>query len=168
MKKEFLLIQVTLSAAMAALVTVATFVIQIPNPPTGGYLNFGDITIFISALSFGPIVGGFAGAVGSSLADTLSPYAQYAPFTFFIKGIEGTLAGLITNRKNISRDVLAAFVAGVEMITGYFLAEFYPLGLRWAALTEIPINISQILAGGIIGIPVAITIRKRLPEILKY
>lgn len=166
--KRSLLVQGVLSAVMAALVTVATYIVQIPNPPTGGYLNLGDIMIFISALSFGPVVGGFAGAFGSAFADTLSPYAQFAPFTFVIKGAEGVIAGLISNRKDISRDVLAVIIAGVEMITGYFIAEFYPLQYGWAALTEIPINISQIVAGGIIGIPVAIVIRRRLPELLKY
>ena len=48
---------------MAALVAVATFLVQIPIPATKGYLNFGDIVIFVSALTFGPIVGGFAGGV---------------------------------------------------------------------------------------------------------
>jgi len=161
------LVQGVLSAVMAALVTVATYVVQIPNPATGGYLNFGDVVIFISALSFGPIVGGFAGAVGSAFADMISPYAQWAPFTFVIKGVEGVIAGLISNRKDVSRDVLAVIVAGVEMVTGYFISAFYPLQYGWAALTEVPINITQITAGGIVGIPVARIIRKRLPETLK-
>lgn len=162
------LVRGVLSAIMAALVTVATYIIQIPNPPTGGYLNLGDTMIFISALLFGPIVGGFAGAVGSASADMISPYAQFAPFTFVIKGTEGVIIGLIANRKDLSRDVLAVMVAGVEMIMGYFAAEFYPLQYGWAALAEIPINIIQIAIGGIIGIPVVKIIRKRLPEILKY
>lgn len=166
-KPQFALIQAALSGMFAALVTFATFIVQIPNPATKGYLNFGDIIIFVSALTFGPIVGGVAGSLGSAIADAISPYAYYAPFTFVIKGIEGVLAGLISNRRNTSRDIIAVTVAGIEMITGYFLAEFYPLQLGWAALTEVPGNISQIVVGGAIGIPIALYIRKRLPEIFR-
>jgi len=167
-KQELVLIQVALSGVMAALVAVATFIVQIPIPATTGYLNFGDIMIFVSALTFGPAVGGLAGSIGSSISDIAGGFGPYAPFTFVIKGIEGTIAGLISNRTKVSRDVLAVVIAGIEMITGYFLAEFYPLSKGWAALGEVPFNITQILAGGIVGIPLALLIRKRLPEILKY
>jgi uncharacterized membrane protein len=160
-------VQVALSAIMAALVCAATMLIQIPNPPTKGYINIGDAMIFVSALSFGVFVGGVAGAVGSSLSDILSGYAFYAPFTFVIKGAEGLLAASIANRKSVPRDIVAVIIAGVEMILGYFLAEFFPLQYGWAALTEVPGNISQIVVGGIIGIPLTIIIRRRLPEVLK-
>jgi uncharacterized membrane protein len=165
--QEFALIQATLSAVMAALVALATFTVQIPNPATRGYINFGDIMIFVSALTFGPIVGGLAGSVGSSIADIVSGYGYFAPFTFVIKGAEGALAGFISNKINVSKDVLAVIVAGTEMIIGYFVAEFFPLQLGWAALTEVPGNISQIVVGAVIGVPIAIIVRKRLPEILK-
>lgn len=164
---NIVLIQVALSGVMAALVAVATFIVQIPNPATKGYINFGDIMIFVSALSFGPIVGGFAGSVGSAMADIASGYGYFAPFTFVIKGIEGALAGFISNRTSVPRDMLAVVVGGAEMIIGYFLVEFFPLQFEWAALTEVPGNISQILVGGFIGIPLAVIIRRRLPEILR-
>ena len=166
-QKRSISVQIVLSAIMAALICVATMLIQIPNPPTKGYINIGDAMIFVSALSFGNFVGGLAGAIGSSLADVLSGFSLYAPFTFVIKGAEGFLAGLISNKKSALRDIMAVAVAGLEMILGYFLAEFYPLQYGWAALTEVPGNVSQIVVGGIIGIPLAIIIRKRLPEILK-
>jgi len=165
-QRRSILVHVALSGIMAALVCIATILIQIPNPPTRGYINIGDAMIFISALSFGTFVGGFAGAVGSSLADIINGYALFAPFTFAIKGAEGLLAGLITDRRSIYRDVLAVVIAGAEMIIGYFLAEFYPLQIGWAALTEVPGNIFQIFAGGAIGIPITLIIRRRLPEIL--
>jgi uncharacterized membrane protein len=161
------LIKLLLSGIMAALVTVATVLVQIPNPATGGYINFGDIMIFVSALMFGPVVGGFAGGVGSFLADLASGYGLFAPYTLVIKGLEGVIAGLISNRVNVKRDVLAVTLAGSGMVIGYFIAEFYPLQLGWAALTEVPGNISQILVGAIVGVPVTLALRKRLPEILR-
>jgi uncharacterized membrane protein len=149
---------------MAALVAVATFFPQIPIPATKGYLNFGDIMIFVSALSFGPLVGGFAGGVGSAISDVASGYAYFAPFTLIIKGAEGLIAGLISNRLSRKRDITAVIIAGVEMVSGYFLAEFFGLSEGWAALSEVPFNILQIAVGGIVGIPIAIILRKRLPE----
>ena len=153
-----------LAAVMAALVAVATFIIQIPIPATGGYLNFGDIMIFISALMFGPTVGGFAGGIGSFISDVAGGYAAFAPFTLVIKGIEGLIAGTISNRKSAWRDIIAVTFAGIEMVTGYFLVEFFALSEGWGALGEVPGNIIQIVAGGLIGIPIAIVLRKRIPE----
>jgi uncharacterized membrane protein len=163
-QRQARLIQVAYCAVMAALVAIATALVQIPVPATKGYLNFGDIMIFVSALVFGPIIGGFAGSVGSSLSDVATGYAYFAPYTFLIKGIEGTLAGLISNRKNVRRDIIAVVFAGTEMVTGYFLAEFFPLQIGWAASAEVPVNILQIAVGGLIGIPLASIIRRRLPQ----
>ena len=152
------------AGVMAALVAVATFFPQIPIPATKGYLNFGDIMIFITALTFGPIVGGFAGGVGSAISDVAGGYAYFAPFTLIIKGAEGLIAGLISNRLSRKRDVIAVVIAGAEMVSGYFLAEFFGLSEGWAAVSEVPFNILQIAAGGIVGIPIAIILLKRLPE----
>jgi len=167
LKKQYFTVQLVLSAVMSSLVCVATFLIRIPNPPTQGYINFGDAMIFVSALSFNAVVGGFAGGVGAALADILAGYAHFAPFTLIIKGVEGIIAGLIAGKKSVLRDSFAVAIAGSEMIVGYFLVEFYLYGLG-AALTEIPGNIVQMVIGGIIGIPIAIVIRKRLPETLKH
>jgi uncharacterized membrane protein len=163
-KRQRTLVQITLSGVLAALVAVATLIVQIPNPATRGYINFGDIMIFVSALAFGPMIGGFAGSFGSAIADAVSGYGYFAPFTFIIKGAEGAIAGLISNRLSVRRDMLAVVFAGSEMVAGYFLAEFFALQFGWAAVTEVPGNISQILVGAIVGIPVASVLRKRFPE----
>lgn len=154
------------AAIMTALVAVTTLLIQVPIPATKGYLDFGDIMIFVSALTFGPAIGGFAGGVGSAISDTLSGYPQYAPFTLVIKGAEGLIAGIIAVkllRESKGGNVAAVAAGGTVMVVGYFLAEFYPLSLGWAAAAEVPFNILQIAVGGTVGIPVAILLLKRLP-----
>jgi uncharacterized membrane protein len=83
-----------------------------------------------------------------------------------IKGLEGLLASLITNKKNVYRDILAVVAAGTEMVIGYFLVEVYLWGIG-PALAEVPANIAQIAIGGLIGIPIALVLRRRLPEILR-
>lgn len=87
--------RLTLAALSIALVTLATFVIRIPNPATQGYINLGDGLLFTLALVFGWRIGGLAGGVGSALADALGGYFIWAPWTLVIKGIEGILAGTI-------------------------------------------------------------------------
>jgi uncharacterized membrane protein len=163
-KKQKAVIQLSLMAIMSALVTVGTLIVQIPNG-MGGYFNVGDIMIFVAALTFSPLIGGVAGGLGSAIADIIG-FPLFAIPTLVIKGLEGLLASLITNKKNVYRDVLAVVVAGTEMVIGYFIFEFYLWGLG-PALAEVTANIAQIAVGGIIGIPIALVLRRRLPEILR-
>ena len=162
-KKQKAVIQLSLMAIMSALVAVGTLIVRIPNP-MGGYFNVGDVMIFVAALTFNPLIGGVAGGLGSAIADIIG-FPLFAIPTLVIKGLEGLLASLITNKKNVYRDVLAVVAAGTEMVIGYFLVEVYLWGLG-GALGEIPANIAQIAIGGLIGIPIALVLRRRLPEIL--
>jgi uncharacterized membrane protein len=151
-------------AVMSALVAVGTLIVRIPNP-MGGYFNVGDVMIFVTALTFNPLIGGVAGGLGSAIADIIG-FPIFAIPTLVIKGLEGLLASLITDKKNVYRDVLAVIVAGTEMIIGYFLVELYLWGIG-GALAEVPANIAQIALGGLVGIPIALVLRRRLPEIIR-
>lgn len=152
---------ITMAGMMSAIVCVATLLIQVYNPSTKGYFNIGDAMVFTSALLFGPIIGGFSGGVGSALADILGGYGYFAPITLVVKGIEGTLAGLLSNGKDLKRDILAVIVGGSEMIVGYFLAETFILGYGiLAASIEVPGNFFQILAGGIVSVPLSLVVRR--------
>ena len=165
-RKEKALLQLSLMVVMTALVAVGTLIIRIPNP-MGGYFNVGDVMIFVAALTFNPIIGGVAGGLGSAIADIIG-FPLFAIPTLVIKGLEGLLASLIADRRSVFRDVLAVVAAGCEMVIGYFLVEW--VVLQWGlggALAEVPANIVQIAVGGFVGIPIALVLRRRLPEILK-
>lgn len=163
MNQRNIAIRLSLTIVMTALVAVSTLFITIPIP-LAGYFNLGDVMIFVSALTFGPIVGGFAGGLGSAIADMLV-WPIYAIPTLIIKGLEGVLAGLIANKKQIYRDILAVIIAGFEMVLGYFIVDWLILQIGWAsAMGAIPFNITQIILGGIIGIPIAYLLRRRLPK----
>jgi len=157
-------IQIALIVVMSALVAAGTLIVRIPNP-MGGYFNVGDVMIFVAALTFRPLVGGAAGGLGSAIADIIG-FPVFAVPTLVIKGLEGLIAGLIASKKDVYRDVFAVVAAGAEMIVGYFLVEVYLWGVG-GALAEVPANIAQIAVGGLIGIPVALVLRRRLPEILR-
>ena len=91
--KTFLII--LLAAATAAL----TFIVRVPIPGTGGYLNIGDIAVIFCGLFLGKKYGAIAGGVGSALADLIGGFFIFAPITLVAKGLEGFLAGLIGDMK---------------------------------------------------------------------
>lgn len=163
-KTQKAVVKISLIAVMSALVAVGTIIVQIPNT-MGGYFNIGDVMIFVSALTFGPLIGGVAGGLGSAIADIIA-FPVFALPTLIIKGTEGLIAGAITNKKNVYRDALAVAVAGAEMVIGYFLVEVYLWGLG-GALAEVLPNIAQVSIGGIVGVPIALVLRRRLPEVLR-
>ena len=149
-------------AIFAALVFVVTSQIPpIPIPATSGYFNIGETTIYIAALIFGPLVGALAGGLGSALSDAYLGFGLFVPGTFFIKGGEGLIVGFLntTLRRRISNLTVCAtisvVVGGLEMVAGYFLYEQVVIGYPFAvALTEVPVNIVQMLIGLIVAIPV--------------
>ena len=163
-KTQKAVVQLTLMAVMSALVAVGTLIVQIPNT-MGGYFNVGDVMIFVSALTFSPLIGGVAGGLGSAIADLIG-FPVFVLPTLVIKGVEGVLAGLISNKKSLYRDIFAVVVAGAEMVVGYFLVEVYLWGVG-GALAEVLPNIAQVSVGGLVGVPIALILRRRLPELLK-
>lgn len=93
-------------AVFSALVFVATFILRVTIPATGGYFNIGESMIYAAALLFGPIVGGLAGGIGASLVDAIG-YAIFVPGTFVIKLIEGAVVGYIGYRIRPKTEALA-------------------------------------------------------------
>ncbi len=86
------------TAVFTALVCVVTIIFSIYVPATEGFFNIGESMVFLSALLFGPLVGAFAGGVGSMLADLFLGYPHYAPATLVIKACEGAVVGTIKKR----------------------------------------------------------------------
>ena len=241
-------VQLSLAAVFTALVFVATTVFSVYVPQTRGFFNIGETMVFAAALLLGPIIGAFAGGVGSMLADVALGYWYYAPATLIIKAFEGGLVGMIARKRpsHISKTgweeftfrsglvlgilvgsigsiyysgsivlslgfqatsspnlilivprefwyvvgalILVLFelagsvfepefgwltftilLGGLVMVAGYFLYQQFiigPLfGISVIAIAEIPINISQMLIGLIISIPIAKTIRRSLPSL---
>lgn len=163
--KEGNLKKLVYSALMTALITVGTMVIQIPTPATKGYINVGDSFIFLSAAIFGPAVGFITGGFGSGLADLLSGYAYWAPWTFIIKGLEGLIAAFIFKKYNNIYLKTASLIAGAAwMVLGYYIAGGIMYGFK-ASLADVPGNIVQGIGSIIIGL-ILINVIKRL-NILK-
>lgn len=86
---------IVLIGATAAL----TFIFRIPIPATGGYFNFGDVAVIFCGLFLGKKWGAIAGGIGSAFADLLGGFYIFIPITLVAKGLEGFLAGVISERK---------------------------------------------------------------------
>ncbi len=149
------------AALFAAITCIATMVVHIPVPATGGYLNLGDAAVLLGALLLGPAYGFAAGGVGSMLADLLSGYAQYAPGTLIVKGICALLAGILWKKlsamphwNRLAALITACTVAELFMVLGYFFYEAMVLGYGLAALAAVPGNALQAAAGIVLAVPV--------------
>jgi len=98
--RRFTIKDLSIITVFTVLVCVATCVLKVDIPQTKGYFNIGDSLVYITALLFGPLIGGLAGGLGSMLADLILGAPWYAPGTLIIKGIEGLLVGYISHKSN--------------------------------------------------------------------
>lgn len=148
--------ELCLQGLMIALVTVSTMVLQIPVSATNGYIHLGDSMILIIGIFFGARYGMIAGGVGAALADLLSGYAHWAPFTLIIKGLMGYLIGKIGHRSMEEqhfftvRTWLGAVIGILWMVMGYYLGGAVLQSSWTVALTSIPENLVQGGAGLVI------------------
>ena len=92
-------IRLSITAIFTSLVFVATVIFSIYVPLTKGFFNIGETMVYTTALLFGPLVGAFAGGVGSTLADIFLGYPHYAPATLVIKACEGAVVGVLNQKR---------------------------------------------------------------------
>ncbi len=142
---------------LAALICVATLVVQLPSP-VGGYINFGDVFLLAAAWMTGPVYGAAAAAIGSVLADLLSGYAVYAPATLLIKAAVAAVAALISHaaakKWGTGRLAFALGAAAGEllMVSGYYLYDVFVMGFGFAgAAPNLLMNAVQGAVGAVFG-----------------
>lgn len=146
-------------SVLIALTTVMTMVIHIPTLGTNGYLNLGDMVVFIAALTMGKRAGLIVGGVGSALADLLLGYTHYAPITLVVKGLEGYIAGRILETKiGRQKPLIATAAGGIFMAFGYFVPEIFMYGK--GAIASIPGNIAQGLLGAFSSVILFMALRR--------
>ncbi len=160
-------LKICVTAMFAALICVATMVIQIPSP-LNGYVNFGDCFILIAAWVLGPVYGFAAGGIGSALADLFAGYGHYVPGTFLIKGLMAVAAALIAHviAKKNEKLKLAGYISGavvseIIMVGGYYLYAALWLGKNFeGAAASVPGNLVQGIFGIVCGVVIVQIISK--------
>ena len=143
--------KIVFAALMTAIICVATFIVQIPVPATGGYVNLGDCFVILSGYMLGGLYGTLAAGLGSALADILAGYVQYAPATFIIKAIMAlafyyiykALSKALGEKLSIVSKIISAVIAEIIMVGGYFAYEAVVLHYGLSAAASIVPNLMQ-------------------------
>lgn len=154
-KEKIKIRKIAYAGVLAAFVFLGT---ELHIPTAIGHINLGDLIILVTAYILGPVAA-IPAAIGSAAADLIAGYAQYVLPTFIIKGLMGFVAGLIMkrdheNRVQLPRKIIAAVIAELIMVAGYFSFEALPFmyGVAAAAGSVIP-NLIQAGAAIIGAIP---------------
>ncbi len=110
--------RIVIDALFIAIVAIVTALIAIPIGAYG-YINLSDALIMCLSVYLVPFDLFVVGALGACIADLALGYAQYAIFTFLIKGIEALIIShIFKNHRPI------AFMSGaVWMLVGYGLTD---------------------------------------------
>lgn len=160
--------KLVLTAMMACLTLVLTYLIKVPVPATEGYIHLGDSMVFFGMMLLGWKYGAVAAALGSSLADLLGGFTIYAPITFAAKFIVVVIAGLFiesgmkaNSRKSfIAKALIGTLLSCIFMLAAYYVAESIMYG-NWAApLIEIPLNVIQFVVGFVLAVLLATQIER--------
>ena len=155
-KNKFSLKKTVIAAMFAALACVATMVINIPIPATGGYINLGDCIVILSGWMLGGVYGTAAAGIGSMLSDVILGYASFAPGTLVIKALMAFVAYIVykslSGINGVVARLLSAVFAEAVMVFGYFIYEATLLGYGIGAAGAIPGNLIQGVGGIIISV----------------
>lgn len=155
-------------AVLTAVTTVFTLFVRVPSPARG-YFNLADVAIAFAAFTFGPISAMIAGGLGTAFADLIGSYAQWAPISLVVHGLQGLTIGLIARIKpgNLPVAILAGVAGIAVMVVGYGAGGALLTGIG-PALAEAPGNLVQSAAGVILGIPLSLAVARAYPPVRTY
>jgi len=141
------------TALFAALVCVATFIIKVPLPVSGGYAHIGDGFIFLAVILIGKKNGAWAGAIGAALADIIGGYSIYALPTFIIKGVMALIMGyMIEKLPSLKHNWVAGAIMGsIWQVLSYYVVGSLMVGNFLTTIGEIPGNTAQSVVGIIVS-----------------
>ena len=165
---------IVLAGMLAAMVFVATRFLQVPIVGVG-YVHMGDAVVYLAAALLPTPYAMASAAVGAGLADVLSPFASYAPFTVVIKAVMVLAFTAKKERLLCRRNAVAPLLAGIIGVAGYYVTGVALLcfaGNKFAistveAVFTLPFNAIQEVVGGVAFVLLAVAldrmnIKKRL------
>lgn len=164
-------------AVLTAVTAVFTLLVRVPIAPTRGYINLGDVAIYFTAFTLGPVTAMIAGGLGTGMADIIAGYPQWALISFFIHGIQGFAVGAIMRSgpdvehamqgRPVGRTIAAGLAGTIIMVGLYFLAGATMSGFA-AAAVEILGNIIQNAAGIGGGLLLSAAVKKAYPPVRDF
>lgn len=121
--------------------------------PVGGfgYINLGDSMIMLFANAFSPLMALLVSAIASSMADISLGFAQYALFTFIIKGCEALVISYLLKKNQMKARWWIFMLGGVIVLVGYGLSDVLLTG-NWLIFVEsILFNLIQVITSILIA-----------------
>jgi uncharacterized repeat protein (TIGR04002 family) len=116
----------------------------LPRIPIGtGYVHLGDTVSYLAASILPFPLPAIAAGLGGALADTLTGYAQWAPFTLVIKMLMVLAFTASKEKLFCGRNIIAATVALPITVIGYYVAAWLLTGSMVAPLAEVLGNALQ-------------------------
>ena len=136
------------TALMAALIFVATFLIRIPNPMTGGYHHMGDSIIFLAVVLLGRKNGAVAAGLGGALSDFLAGAPIWILPTLIIKYVMAFIMGTIIKANPDSKklQIAGAVTGGIFQVAAYTLVNMLLIDAK-SAIVTIPNEMLQTAVG---------------------
>lgn len=119
--KKSLVKNIALCAVFAALVFLPTAFFHIPVG-MGQYMHFGDAVIYIAACVLPFPFGALAGSIGGGLADILSGFGYWAPFTVIIKALISLPMTSKADRILTKRSGWMSVLSVVISTVGYYIS----------------------------------------------
>ncbi|MDR1049144.1 MAG: TIGR04002 family protein [Synergistaceae bacterium] len=133
-----------LAALFTALVFIATaYLPRVPIGSGGGYIHAGDAVIYLAASLLPRRLAMAAGALGGALADVLTGFPLWAPFTLLVKAALVPFFTHLPEKFLCGRNVAALFAAFPVTVGGYYAAEWILTGSRVVPLASVPYNAIQ-------------------------
>ena len=135
-------------AIYTVLVFLATAILAVETPATGGYFDLGEAAIYAIAAFTPPIATAIAAGIGSAMADLALGYWYFAPATLVIKFTEGyvvsRLIGVVRGRRDPPlwlRIATPLIAGGMAAVVATLSLGYGGLGLK---LSWVPIQIAGI------------------------
>ncbi len=154
--------RLTYAAVLCAITFLLTMFARVPLPGGIGYLNLGDVGVFLCALILPMPYAPLAAGVGAMLAD-LNGYAIYAPATLLIKG---AMALVVYAFNRLFKGKLKSISLGIATLVvpiGYLLFELALYG--GGAIVNVPLNLLQSVVGAGLAFGLYKLLEQRLPTL---
>lgn len=164
--RKFTTRDMVFAGVLAAICTVGT-TIKIPLG-VGAMVHLGTAAIFTTAIVFGGVYAGLAGAIGSALFDLIMGFSPYTMWSFFIKGGAGLIAGTVAKglwpappRSGwLLRALFGCVLAATWTLGGYILAWWQVTGSLAVAMGNIPASLLTSGAGLVVALILSPKLRK--------
>lgn len=164
-KSLFTVRNIALVGVLAAMVFALTKFISIPIPSPLGKtaLSVGNAMCLLSAMLFGPGIGGLAAGIGNALVDLSDP--AWAPefwITFINKFLMAFICGLVMHKVRLGSEKVRVWFAGLcgaltycllyvvkNIISGVYVKQFtWDVAIAETLAVKLPVT----LANGIIAV----------------